>query len=103
LGAQALTSLPLTIEYQQSITQRRQEQEDFHQQASRANPHSLIPAPLRFQTVDDQLPKLDAPERHAVLSSANKAKNQDYMHAKEPPRTTASHVPLAALRQPNKS
>jgi hypothetical protein len=89
LGAQALTSLPLTIEYQE-----RKERVDFHQQASRA------PAPLRFQTVDDQLPKLDAPERHAVLSSASKAKNQDYMNAKEPPRTTASNVPLAALRQP---
>lgn len=89
LGAQALTSLPLTIEYQE---RKERNLEEFHQQASRA------PAPLRFQTVDDQLPKLDAPERHAVLSSASKAKNQDYMNAKEPPRTTASNVPLAALR-----
>jgi hypothetical protein len=89
LGAQALTSLPLTIEYQE-----RQEAEDFHQRAARA------PAPLRFQTVDDQLPKLDAPERHAILSSTAKARNQDYMNAKEPPRTTASNVPLGALGQP---
>ena len=89
LGAQALTSLPLTIEYQE-----RQEAEGFHQRAARA------PAPLRFQTVDDQLPKLDAPERHAILSSTGKGRNQDYMNAKEPPRTTAANVPLGALRQP---
>jgi hypothetical protein len=53
--------------------------------------------------MDDQLIKLDTNERQAVLSSANKAKNQDYMNTKEP-RTTASnqltHIPLAALRQP---